>query len=133
MGTAPSRSAATIGGEQETKAPALAVRTVGVFAVTSTMRAAPASSRWVRRICGESVMSAPGDGRDRRRVAGAVGDAVGGRCTTAGLLVRDGGRWRQLAAIGPGGAGQGDEPDLVADADGGRPGRHDGQGLCGGQ
>ena len=67
-------------------------------------------------------------------MAGAVGDAVGGRCTTtAGPSVRDGGRWRQLAAIGPGGAGQGDEPDLIADADGGRPGRHDGWGLCGGQ
>ena len=66
-------------------------------------------------------------------VTGAVGDAVGGRCTTAGPSVRDGGRWRQLAATGPGGAGQGDEPDLIADADGGRPCRHDGQGLCGGQ
>ena len=122
-----------MGGEQETKALALAVRTVGGFAVTSTMRAAPASSRWVRRICGESVLSAPEGGWGGRRVVGAVGDAVGGRCATAGPSVRDGGRRRQLAAARPGGVGQGDEPDLVADADGGRSCRHDGQCLCGGQ
>ena len=37
LGTVPSRSAATIAGEQLTKALALAVRTVGCLAVTSTM------------------------------------------------------------------------------------------------
>ena len=45
LGTVPSRSAATVLGEQATKAVALAVRTVGVLAETSTIRAAPASSR----------------------------------------------------------------------------------------
>ena len=47
LGTRPSRKAATTCGEQVTKASALALRTVGVLAVTSTMRAAPAESRWV--------------------------------------------------------------------------------------
>ena len=57
LGTLPSRRAATTPGAQATKAVAPAVRTVGALAVTSTMRAAPASSRWVRRMGGGSGWS----------------------------------------------------------------------------
>ena len=48
FGTAPSRRRATTSGEQRTVPVAVAARTVGCFSVTSTIRALPASSRWVK-------------------------------------------------------------------------------------
>ena len=48
FGTVPSRSAATTSAEQRTNPRAVAARTVGCLAVTSTMRAWPASSRCVK-------------------------------------------------------------------------------------
>ena len=50
FGTVPLRSASTTSGEQVTSPVAVASRTVGCLPVTSTMRAAPASSKWVKRI-----------------------------------------------------------------------------------
>jgi hypothetical protein len=50
FGTAPSRIAATTSGAQRTNPSAVAERTVGCFSVTSTMRAFPASSRWVNLV-----------------------------------------------------------------------------------
>ena len=53
-----------------------------------------------------------------RKASGGRGRRRGGRpLHDGGPSMRNGGRWRQLAATGPGGAGQGDEPDLIADAD----------------
>ena len=55
FGTAPSRSAATTAGPHCTRPLAVAARTVGCLAVTSTIRACPAASRCVN--C--SVMGSP--------------------------------------------------------------------------
>jgi hypothetical protein len=57
FGTAPSRSAAITCGAHRTSPVAVASRTVGSFAVTSTIRAWPVASRWVN---GCSVIDPPG-------------------------------------------------------------------------
>lgn len=65
FGTEPSRSASSTAGEQCTMPLAVALRTVGDFSVTSTIRAWPAASRWVK------VMGSPGwCGRSTRRRRG---------------------------------------------------------------
>ena len=52
LGTVPSQSRATVSGAHLTKPRAVAERTVGVFSVTSTIRACPTESRCVSSIFG---------------------------------------------------------------------------------
>src|SRR5690606_29237514 len=70
LGTVPSRSAATISGEHRTTPVAVAERTVGCLAVTSTMRACPRSSRCVKLMAPLShARPARHTGRSARPVA----------------------------------------------------------------
>src|SRR6202034_3003885 len=113
LGTVPSRSAATAAADSSTRPEAVAVRTVTSLAETSTIRARPASSRWVSRAGAASLMGkayAPRrmsrEDEDVDRVAGRklgfpfgddyqrVGAAQGGDLMR--LLPRQG---RDLAAV----------------------------------
>src|SRR3954463_13078818 len=61
LGSVPSRSSATTSLLTTTRPAAVAVRTLTSFAETSTMCAAPRSSRWVNSLIGPPLRAPPAD------------------------------------------------------------------------